>query len=79
MRKFDPDTGQIIDDKRLNGEVVDRRDRRPGLWRAEMVTLPLVTSVRELQAGQATYPIELSPFSALCHQRKEKQLVFQRA
>lgn len=65
MRKFDPATGQIIDDKRINGELVDGRDRRCGNWRAEMVTLPLVGPVRELQAGQVTYPIDRSPFSAL--------------
>lgn len=65
MRKFDPATGAPIDDKRVDGEVVDRRDRRPGHWRAEMVTLPLVAAVRELQAGQFTYPTQLSPYAAL--------------
>ncbi len=65
MRKFDPSTGQIIDDKRVGGELTDRSERRPGHWRAEMVTLPLVAPVRELQAGEATYPVEHSPFAAL--------------
>jgi hypothetical protein len=65
MRKFDPATGHEIDDKRVNGELADRRDRRPGNWRAEMITLPLVSPVRELQAGEATYPVEHSPFSKL--------------
>jgi hypothetical protein len=65
MRKFDPTTGQIIDDKRINGELAERRERRPGHWRAEMITLPLVRAVRELQAGEATYPVEHSPFSRL--------------
>jgi hypothetical protein len=65
MRKFDPATGQIIDDKRVNGELMERSERRPGHWRAEMVTLPLVAAVRELQAGEATYPVEHSPFAAL--------------
>jgi hypothetical protein len=53
MRKFDPSTGREINDKRINGERVDRRDRRPGDWRAEMVTLPLVGPVRELQAARS--------------------------
>lgn len=65
MRKFDPATGQLIDDKRVNGELMGRLDRRLGNWRAEMVTLPLVAAVRELQAGEATYPVEHSPFAAL--------------
>lgn len=65
IRKFDPATGEMIDDKRVNGELIDRRDRRPGHWRAEMVTLPLVAPVRELQAGDATYPVEHSPFATL--------------
>jgi hypothetical protein len=63
MRKFDPKTSQPINDKRENGQLVDRRDRRPGHWRAEMVTLPLVAAVRELQAGEATYPVAHSPFA----------------
>lgn len=63
MRKFDPSTGEVIDDKRLNGEPVHREDRRPGNWRAEMVTLPLVGAVRELQPGEVTYPVKHSPFS----------------
>ncbi|WP_158817883.1 hypothetical protein [Methylocapsa sp. S129] len=65
MRKFDAATGVPIDDKRMNGEMVDRRDRRPGHWRAEMVTLPLIAPVRELQAGQFTYPNERSPYADL--------------
>jgi hypothetical protein len=28
-----------------------------------MVTLPLVAPVRELQAGEATYPVSRSPFA----------------
>jgi hypothetical protein len=63
MRKYDPVTGQPINDKRLNGELVDKRDRQVGDWRAEMVTLPLVAPVRELQAGEATYPVAHSPFA----------------
>lgn len=63
MRKFDPVTGRPIDDKRINGQLVDRQDRRAGHWRAEMITLPLVHAVREIQAGESTYPVRHSPFS----------------
>ena len=63
MRKFDSSTGRPINDKRINGELADRRDRQVGDWRAEMVTLPLVSPVRELQAGEATYPVARSPFA----------------
>jgi hypothetical protein len=63
MRKYDPSTGEPINDKRIDGELADKRDRRVGDWRAEMVTLPLVAAVRELQAGEATYPVSHSPFS----------------
>jgi hypothetical protein len=65
MRKFDPATGEIIDDKRVNGELRERDERRPGHWRAEMLTLPLVAAVRELQSGEATYPVPHSPFATL--------------
>lgn len=65
MRKFDPVTGEMIDDKRINGEVMRAADRRPGNWRAEMVTLPLISAVRELQSGEATFPVEHSPFAKL--------------
>ena len=62
MRKYDSETGILIDDKRRDGLVVPAADRKPGNWRAEMVTLPLVTAVRELQAGRTTHPVEHSPF-----------------
>ncbi|PZU44295.1 MAG: hypothetical protein DI568_15970 [Sphingomonas sp.] len=65
MRKFDPNTGDVIDDKRIDGMLADTSDRQPGHWRAEMITLPLVASVRELQAGEVTYPVDHSPFAAL--------------
>lgn len=65
MRKFDLETGDLIDDKRINGVLAHKQDRRPGNWRAEMVTLPLVLPVRELQAGEATFPVTHSPFSKL--------------
>ena len=76
MRKFDPSTGEMIDDKRINGELVDRRERRPGNWRAEMVTLPLVAPVRELQAGDATYPVEHSPFATLLSEEERRSAEF---
>jgi hypothetical protein len=65
MRKFDPVTGAAIDDKRINGQLADKGKRREGNWRAEMVTLPLVKPVRELQSGEATYPVSHSPFATL--------------
>ena len=65
MRKFDPVTGEVIDDKRINGNIARKDERKSGNWRAEMVTLPLVSPVRELQSGDATYPVERSPFAKL--------------
>lgn len=62
MRKFDPLTGEMIDDKRVQGEMLLAVDRKPGHWRAEMITLPLIAPVRELQSGEATFPVEHSPF-----------------
>jgi hypothetical protein len=76
MRKYDPVTRDWIDDKRLNGEAMDRRDRRPGHWRAEMVTLPLVAPVRELQAGQFTYPNQRSPYAALLSSEERRAAGF---
>lgn len=58
--KVDPDTGSVINDKRLSDS-----DKRPGNWRSAMVTFPLVAPVRELQAGELTYPVEHSPFAEL--------------
>ncbi len=72
MRKYDPKTGEMIDDKRIDGELVHRHDRMPGSWRAEMVTLPLVSPVRELQSGEATYPVEHSPFATLLSEEERK-------
>ncbi|HJS10177.1 MAG TPA: hypothetical protein VJ811_02780 [Sphingopyxis sp.] len=74
MRKFDPVTGVFIDDKRQDGVVLNKHERRPGNWRAEMVTLPLVSPVRELQAGEATFPVQHSPFADLMS-RDERALV----
>ncbi len=65
MRKFDPATGKMVDDKRVNGELMLAANRQPGNWCAEMVTLPLSSAVRELQSGEATFPVEHSPFASL--------------
>lgn len=62
MRKFDPANGEVIDDKRVDGHNVHASDRRPGNWRAEMITLPLVAPVRELQSGRTTHPVPHSPY-----------------
>jgi len=60
LRKFDPQTSEPIDDRE-----VPKYAQRPGNWRAMMVTLPLVAPVRELKAGETTYPVETSPYSEL--------------
>lgn len=65
MRKYNPVTGEYIDDKRVDGVPLRKHERRAGHWRAEMVTLPLVEPVRELQAGEATFPVAHSPFADL--------------
>lgn len=64
VRKFDPASGEAIDDRRVDGEAMSAAERRPGNWRAEMMTLPLVSAVRELQSGEATFPVDHSPFAA---------------
>lgn len=73
MRKFDPATGKVIDDKRVGGEWTDRADRQVGDWRAEMITLPLVSPVRELTAGKATYPIQRGVFAGLLNERERSE------
>jgi hypothetical protein len=60
MRKFHSETGAPIDDKELASS-----ERAVGDWRAVMVTLPLVAPVRELQAGDTTFPKQTSPYSEL--------------
>lgn len=72
MRKFNPATGEPIDDKRTGGDWTDGPDRAVGHWRAEIITLPLVGPVRELQAGKATYPIERAWSSKLLNERERK-------
>jgi hypothetical protein len=78
MRKFNPATGQPIDDKRIRSEWAQGKERAVGDWRAEMMTLPLVAPVRELQAGKATYPIERGVFSNLLNER-ERELAYANA
>jgi hypothetical protein len=70
MRKFNPATGEAIDDKRIGGDWMQGAERAVGDWRAEMITLPLVGPVRELQAGKATYPIERAWSSRLLNERE---------
>ena len=72
----DPASGKVIDDRRVNGVRMEKRDRQPGMWRAEMVTLPLVASVRELQSGEATYPVQHSPFSVLLSNEERQRAGF---
>lgn len=76
MRKFDAATGAVIDDKRVNGARMEKHERQPGRWRAEMVTLPLVAAVRELQSGEATYPVQHSPFSVLLSDEERERAGF---
>ena len=75
MRKLDPASGRPIDDKRVQGEWTQGEERAVGDWRAEMMTLPLVAPVRELQAGKATYPVERGVFSNLLNDR-ERELAY---
>jgi hypothetical protein len=71
LRKFDPNTGEDILDKRVDGEW-NKTQRRPGNWRAEMMTLPLVSPVRELQPGIATYPIERAVYANLLNEQERE-------
>ncbi len=72
LRKFDPKTGKVILDKRVGGNWIDKADRQPGDWRAEMMTLPLVSPVRELQAGKATYPIQRAVYATLLNEQERE-------
>lgn len=64
MRKFNPLTNAPIDDKRgPDGHMTLKSDRQVGNWRAELVTLPLVMAVRELQTADMTYPVPHSPYA----------------
>jgi len=66
LRKFDPATGATIDDKRrIDGDRALKAERQVGDWRAEMITLPLVAPIRELQTAELTYPVQHSPYAEL--------------
>lgn len=51
VEKYDSKTGEVIDDRlTLSGE------RKPGHWRAFMVTFPLISHVREVRAATVALP-----------------------
>lgn len=56
VEKFNPDTGEVIDDK---GSGV----LRPGKWRAFMITFPLRDPIREIRAATIALPVPNSPYS----------------
>jgi hypothetical protein len=58
MEKYDAATGEVVFDKPEKVKVV-------GQWRPYMITLPLITPIREVQEGVATYPNERSVFAPL--------------
>jgi hypothetical protein len=71
MRKFDPQSGVLIDDKRQpDGHLTMKSDRQAGNWRAELVTLPLVAAVRELQTSNMTYPVPHSMYAGWLNQEE---------
>jgi hypothetical protein len=76
VRKFDPVTGEAIDDKRVAGAWTDGADRRVGDWRAEMMTIPLVSPVREVVAGRKTFPIERGVFANLLNPSEREEAGF---
>lgn len=53
VEKFDPTTGEII----------PKDDKRPGNWRAFMVTFPLMEPVRELESARVAYPKETCAYN----------------
>jgi hypothetical protein len=69
MEKYDPETGEVVFDKA-------ERNKTVGDWRSYMITLPLVTPVRELQAGLATYPNERSPYADLMNDEERADAGF---
>jgi len=58
LEKFDPKTNEIIQDKHLPDPA-----RRPGQWRAFMVTFPLREPVREVTPADVAFPVAYSPFA----------------
>ena len=79
LKKYDLETGGWIDDRGANGKGGVQRERKPGNWRAETVTLPLVAAVRESRMGHATYPVEHSPFSDLMSMEEREEAGYHRA
>ncbi|MDF2812049.1 MAG: hypothetical protein K0S56_3080 [Microvirga sp.] len=69
MEKYDPETGEVFFDKA-------EQNKRAGDWRPYMITLPLVTPVRELQEGLATYPNERSPYADLMNEEERDEAGF---
>jgi hypothetical protein len=57
VEKFDPKTGETIEDKE-NPSI-------PGNWRCFMITFPLREPIRELQPAEIALPIGLSPYDYL--------------
>jgi hypothetical protein len=57
VEKYDRETGRAINDK--IGE------RKPGAWRAFMVTFPLIDPVREIRSADAAYPVAHSPYDPM--------------
>lgn len=65
VQKLDCKTGKPIDDRlEPNGK------RRPGNWRAAMITFPLLESVRELRPGDVAYPNDHCVYQ---HQMNEEE------
>jgi hypothetical protein len=69
MEKYDPETSEVVFDKA-------ERDKTIGDWRPYMITLPLVTPVRELQAGRVSYPNERSPYADLMNDQERADAGF---
>ncbi|HTC20991.1 MAG TPA: hypothetical protein VK859_09095, partial [bacterium] len=59
VEKYDPTTGKPINDKDKTGK------RKPGAWRAFMVTFPLIDPVREVISAEAAYPVEHGPYNEM--------------
>lgn len=52
VEKYDPRTGEVIDDK----DLANKAERKPGKFRAFMVTFPLINHVREVRAATVAFP-----------------------
>lgn len=58
LEKFDPETGEIIRDRNAPDE-----QKRPGAWRAFMVTFPLREPVKEVYPADVAFPVAFSPYA----------------